>query len=177
VRPDTSAAIAFLEKWVPGGPWLLVAIEPDGATEARTFRKTGAMRNWIQFWQGKRNLYFSVNRAKSDLSKKAAKSDISTFDALHVDIDCPADAEPATSKPGLAERVKAYKIPPTVIIDSGNGVQGFWRLAAPSKLNGPESIALFEAYNRQLEKDLDADTCHNLDRIMRLPGTTKPGNA
>jgi len=34
-----------------------------------------------------------------------------------------------------------------------------------------------EAYNRQLELVLEGDHCHNIDRIMRLPGTWNIPNA
>lgn len=57
------------------------------------------------------------------------------------------------------------------------GLQGFWLMHNPVALNGPGSVEQFEAYNRQLETDLGGDHCHNIDRIMRLPGTINVPNA
>jgi hypothetical protein len=180
VTPDTEAAVGFLVRWSPGGPWVLSAIEPDGdnVIETRTFREEAAARKWIDRWQGKRNVYFSVNTPKSDLRKKATKTDIGAFVALHVDLDAPASVDPAIAKAEqLLPRLKGHLPPPTVIIDSGGGLQGFWMLREPAALNGPDSITEFERYNRGIETALAADHCYNIDRIMRLPGTVNLPNA
>src|SRR5207245_20376 len=39
------------------------------------------------------------------------------------------------------------------------------------ELKAVDDIDRLEAYNIALEQELGADHCHNLDRIMRLPGT------
>jgi hypothetical protein len=172
VDPDTDGPVDFLEHWAPGGPWVLSAIEPDGPIETRTFRDRQATKAWIETWQGKRNIYFSVNTPKSDLKKKATKADIGALNAFHVDLDNPDGADPEQTKTAiLLPRLKNYRLPPSVIIDSGGGLQGFWRMREPVALNDPASIEQLEAYNRQLETDLGGDYCHNIDRIMRLPGT------
>jgi len=46
-------------------------------------------------------------------------------------------------------------------------MQGFW-LLEPVPV---DDIDRLEAYNIVLEQTLGADRCHNIDRIMRLPGT------
>ena len=58
----------------------------------------------------------------------------------------------------------------TVIIDSGGGYQAFWRLREPVVLT-PNNVVELEGYNKRLAAALGGDDCHNLDRIMRLPGT------
>jgi hypothetical protein len=173
VTPDTDAALNFLAGWNSGGPWTLSAIDPQrkGGIETRTFHAYDAAQNWIDRWQNRRNLYFSVNTPKGDLTKKARKADIAAVTALHVDLDAPGGIEVAIAKADLLPRLKAYQPPPSVILDSGGGLQGFWLLAEPAPLNGPGSVAHLEAYNRQIEIQLGGDHCHNIDRIMRLPGT------
>jgi hypothetical protein len=178
VNPDTDGAVDFLEHWARGGPWVLSAIEPDGPIETRTFRDRQATKKWIETWQGKRNIYFSVNTPKLDLKKKATKADIGALNALHVDLDTPDGADPEQAKAAIIlPRLKSYRLPPSVILDSGGGLQGFWLMREPVALNGPDSIKQLEAYNRQLETDLGGDHCHNVDRIMRLPGTINLPNA
>jgi len=172
MTPDTDAALDFLKHWQPGGPWVLSAIEPDGPIQTRTFHDFFSAKRWIERWQGKRNLYFSVNTPKSDLAKKATKTDIGKLNALHVDLDAPDDTEPGKAKAELLlPRLKTYPLPPSLIIDSGGGLQAYWLMREPQTLNGPDSIAQLEAYNHRLEIDLGGDHCHNIDRIMRLPGT------
>ena len=67
---------------------------------------------------------------------------------------------------------------PTVVLFSGGGYQAFCKLAAPFEIDGvldkAEEAAL---YNLQIERLLKADSCHNIDRIMRLPGTINVPNA
>ena len=71
---------------------------------------------------------------------------------------------------------RGHEPPPTVIVFSGGGHQGFWKLDEPVPIDDPERIPDLEAYSRQLEVELEADHCHNVDRIMRLVGTVNvPG--
>lgn len=176
---DTEAAVDFLQRFAPAGPWALTAIVQDGKTFTQTFRPVTVdkMREWIEAHQGQRNIYFSVNPTTRDLNSKAKKADIAALAWLHVDVDPRAGEDPVAEKQRGLKVLRAYTPPPTVIIDSGGGVQGFWRLSEPSVIDGNESLAEeLEAYNVHLEQALGGDTCHNVDRIMRLPGTINVPN-
>ena len=59
--------------------------------------------------------------------------------------------------------------PPMYIIDSGNGYQAFWGLTEPIPNDG--DYDRLERMNKHLEALLGGDSCHNIDRIMRIPGT------
>lgn len=185
LKYDTKGAIDFLRKWSPEGPWVLTAIIPDGKTQTLSFTPDNWQKAvlWVESYQGKRNLYFHVNPSvpaiKSDgqggtYEAKASKEDILRMAWLHIDLD------PRAGEDFEEERTRAYRLlsehkpKPTVIIDSGGGFQGFWKLDPSEKLeiNGSVTKAQeLEAYNQQLEKIFAADHCHNVDRIMRLPGT------
>ncbi|MCC6416080.1 MAG: hypothetical protein IT582_09235, partial [Opitutaceae bacterium] len=55
---------------------------------------------------------------------------------------------------------------------SGGGYQAFWQLKNPYLLDGnTERAADFERFNKTLEQTFGGDTCHNVDRVMRLPYT------
>ena len=178
----TKDAIDFLRKWCPEGPWVLTAIIPDGRTETVTFLPTAWQKaaEWIEGHQGKRNLYFHVNPVRRAMDVKASKEDIARLAWLHVDIDPRAGEDFEEERARALKLLRGYDLPPTVIVDSGGGYQGFWRLAPSDKLDINGSIAKaqeLEAYNIQLEKIFQADHCHNVDRIMRLPGTINVPNA
>jgi hypothetical protein len=157
-----------------------------------------AVMQWIDARQGKANLYFCVNSTREPKNKKAEKTDIASLVALHVDVDVHVGED---QEAGIARIIKAfheYKIPPTVITSSGGGAQAFWLLKEPfanphpfpecdpipdtkGKPTNPEYIKAMEfrlawaedakLYNIAIERDLAGDNCHNIDRIMRLPGT------
>lgn len=181
VDHDTAAAVEFLRRWAPEGPWALTAIVPDGKTETRTFSFADVekMRAWIENRQGEKNLYFSVNPVMRSITSKAKKTDIAKLVALHVDIDPRVGEDADAERTRILKMLEDFDPTPSVIIDSGGGYQGFWRLRPNERLefNGDLNKAEeLEAYNIQLEKLCKADACHNIDRIMRLPGTVNLPN-
>lgn len=177
--PDNTAATAFLEKAYPDGPWCLTAIQVDRkAIETRTFAsadKADALV-WLERFNGKRNIYFHVNPVLTNLSKKAEREDIKSLSWLHVDVD-PRAGEDLEEERKRALGLFTEKLPkgvpaPTTVIFSGGGYQAFWRLKEPLPIEGDlEKAEDAKLYNLQLELLFGADNCHNIDRIMRLPGT------
>jgi len=167
VMPDTAAAIAFLEAVHPDGLWSLTAIPPERSRSpnGRVFlpHERGQAAGWIDAHQGVAGLYYSVNEVRADFrGVKATKADIVAARYAHVDID---------DMGGLA-RLNAYRLEPSFIVFSGGGYQAFWKLAEPTT-----DLDRVERINRQLAADLGGDNCHNIDRIMRLPGTINLPNA
>ncbi len=181
----TDDAEEFLEHWRPGGPWVLTSIVPDGGkTTTRTFHASErlAMRDWIEERQGRENIYFSVNDLSRPVSKKAGKDDVAALRAQHVDVD-PRPGEPLDAERRRAEKLlREFNPAPTVIIDSGGGYQGFWlgeeteALPAPDTPERKGAVKDAELRNLKIESALQADACHNIDRIMRLPGTINVPN-
>ena len=114
------------------------------------------------------NLYWSVNQPDQALDKKPKKSDISTVRIVHVDIDPDLTNGYEKGRKALLDRVpeliKQYS--PTLIIDSGNGIQLFWALP------DPVTIEEGERYNLNALHAVGGDKgTHNADRIMRVPGS------
>jgi P4 family phage/plasmid primase-like protien len=175
----TDDAEEFLERWRRGGPWVLTSIVPDGGkTATRTFNASErlAMRDWIEERQGRENIYFSVNDLARAVNKKAGKDDVAALRAQHVDMD-PRPGEPLDAERRRAEKLlREFNPAPTVIIDSGGGFQGFWLGEEPEVLTAEAAVRDAELRNLHIETTLQADACHNIDRIMRLPGTVNiPG--
>lgn len=173
--PDNEAAVSFLRLAYPSGPWALTAIHPDrkGIT-TQTFRpgQEIALQQFLRKHNGVRNIYWSVNEPLRDLSKKAEKADIAWAHFLHIDIDPRAGEDLQDERERALRLLQEASPKPAVIVDSGGGYQGFWRLEEPVPINGDIVAAEeFERYNIHLERVFGADNCHNVDRIMRLPGT------
>jgi hypothetical protein len=159
-------------------PIVLTAIIPNGgSTESETFRpaeEQERLRDWIDARQGSRNLYFTVNPTTKVFSGKVRpkKEDMKGMTTLHVDIDPRAGEDLERERERAFRVLKQFSPPPSAIIDSGGGFQGFWILDRLYETNGSEDAAAdLERYNQKIVIELQADACHNIDRIMRLPGT------
>lgn len=172
---ENQQALDFACKYSDNGIFVITAIVPDGATQTVTFnlgdpndvdRLGGALNAAI----GKKNIYFHVNPVKQAVHKKATKKDISHMAYVHVDIDCKDKSAPEDEKENLLKKLKSYRIKPSIIVDSGGGYQAFWKLKEPVEVT-EHNIDYLESLNRGVEHELKADACHNIDRIMRLPGT------
>ena len=179
MQGDTPSAIAFLRQFYPKGPWVLTAIDPSKkGLETATFldEQEDEMSAWIDKWNGKRNLYFSVAEPIRPVNKKMGRKDIKRVWYLHVDVDPRAGEDLAEEQArclalvttDLPEGVP----PPSFSLFSGGGYQAFWRLKDPIVIEGDmDKAEEAKLFNVQLERLFGADNVHNIDRIMRLPGT------
>src|SRR6516165_619476 len=145
--------VSFLEQLRPNGPWVLTAILPDGgaATITVTTHTAAEVDAFLCEHNGKRNLYYSTNPTKTAMTKKAAKTRY------------------------LGQLNGPFEPKPTAIVDSGNGIQCLWRLAQRIELSadGANIIEDVEARSAALMFRLGAKPgTQNIDRILRLPGTT-----
>ncbi|MBZ8118272.1 virulence-associated E family protein [Roseovarius sp. LXJ103] len=209
--PDTPAALDFLDQWCGSGQRVLTSIPPDGGrTTTATFTADDRdkMAAWMDERQGRQNIYFTVNEVYGPVSSKPNKGAVSAVRALHVDVD-PRAGEPIERERERAwTQLRSYEPAPSVIIDSGGGLQAFWLSDREVSVGGSAEMArlvwrndepkergalsdaeraaldahlarLFEAVegrNFKVETDLQADNCHNAERIMRLVGTVNvPG--
>jgi hypothetical protein len=160
----------------------LVAILPDGPTTARTFHRGDdpEMATWIADAQRRgRNIYFQPNETFPDCASKPAKTAMMAGLSRFADID-PADGFPLAEERDrlcrLADHLDADTIyRPTVIIDSGNGAQVVW--ATAREVLSPQIIGRIEAETKAIETALGAGGTHNIDRLLRLPGTINFPNA
>ncbi len=179
MEPRSDKSVEFLQKWSQDGPWVLTSISTDrkGISTATFDKDTiSDLNKWLKMYNGKRNIYFSVNNTKGPMGKKANKEDIASAGWLHIDID-PEEGMDIDEERSRALDMLTSKLPkgipePTVIIFSGGGYQGFWKLDELYDIDGSvEKAETFELYNKRLEQIFGGDHCHNVDRIMRLPGT------
>ena len=184
---DLSQAVAFLKGMHPEEYWNLVAIHAETSRITATGfgpNDEDKAKAWIEKHNAARcNIYFQVGSAGRRLNKKASKADIRSVSNQWVDIDPDyagrESADEAKDAALVALRSQSHGIPlPTAIVDSGGGIQAYWKLKDPVQIKDRnENAAEIESRNKHLEKVFDADNCSNIDRIMRLPGTINWPNA
>lgn len=194
VLPDLDAAMAFLDSYYFERKGILVSIPCEGGPLNRhIFDGDGEeTRAWLadQFSE-RRNCYITVNEVRDDFTgTKPKKSDMTAMSYYHVDIDpeeFPSDrpdtpfdrakwfAQERERLEGLIGADFPDGLPPaTLVIDSGGGFQLLWQLADAIPIPQGADDATFsalESHNRAIAKAFGGDNCHNLDRILRLPGT------
>lgn len=167
LRPKTSEAIEFLSDL---DQIHLVSIRPD-APENDLPRGKDFQQDWqaavewaeVENADG-RNVYWTVNLVRPHKHGKPKKGDIRAARFAHLDIDPPKDGA-SWSKRETIKDLEALPKPPSFILDSGNGVQAFWRLEEQVENREP-----IEAINTGLRDRFKADNCQNIDRLMRVPG-------
>jgi hypothetical protein len=178
---SANSAIEFLQELRPGGPWVLTSVHADkGWIDTITAKTHDEVREFIGKWNGKRNLYYSVNPTRKEMTSKAAKTDIAAIEYLFADLD-PADNETAkAAKARYLAALKQHKPINTATIDSGNGIQVLWRMATPISLGNDDAKVIEDVENRvaalMISLGSKAGT-QNIDRILRVPGTTNLPNA
>ncbi len=177
--PDPAACASFADFWcrITGAQHItLTAITPDGPTTTETFlRGQMALRGFVERHQREgRNIYFQPNQTPARCNSKPAKADMVAARCRHADIDPDDKHFPFSEERDRLHRIVAILaadmvMPPTVIIDSGNGIQPLW--AVSRELLNPEVLERVESENSAVESVLGAAGTHDVSRLLRLPGT------
>jgi putative DNA primase/helicase len=189
----------FLESLFESSASLITSFEPDAGPRAVLIVEPCSYLKVAEFLDSQtslsRNLYFGLNGLDLDRFKdsgrlKAKKEDIVEILGFHSDLD-PIDGA-ATDAIREDKEFFLTLIPesvrPSVVIDSGNGLQPIWLLERPLDLRGrvdrDSIIQRVEGVNRALSlilaanlNSLKADHVQNIDRILRVPGTINFPNA
>jgi hypothetical protein len=170
-----SEASDFLQRLRASGPWVLTAIIPDGTTLTETVKSDAQIDAFVRKHNGTRNIYYSVNPTRTKMDSKASKTDIAAVEFVHADLDPTKEETTEQAKARYLEQLNGtLATKPTVIVDSGNGIQGLWRIEKPIELNEGSEQTIAEIEKRILAVTLrlgGTSGTQNIDRILRLPGT------
>jgi hypothetical protein len=186
--PDFTAAADFLfNKAHPGRNVVVSGIAFDKQDRKKASLPTetfgpGERERFIAWASAaalEHNLYYSVGEPIKPVSKKMERTDIRAVHFLHVDVD------PVKGRPIDEERARILALlrdppgipPPTCITFSGGGYQALWKLSEPIVIDGDLAKAEdAKLYNIHLENVLVGDNCHDVSRILRLPGSVNVPN-
>lgn len=185
---DPEAAVDWLDTVIrPGGPWTLAALHPSG-TPPKTLTTSSREEaiNFIDHWVDSHGIYFNSNPAVDGVrrDKKLGKDDVALGVFVQADFDR-VDSEEGKgkgkrliqvegAKEALVARLKAGEIgpgAPTLINDSGNGIQALWRITDEAILSNPRARDEFEGYGRWIADLNGGDHCWTVNHLLRLPYT------
>lgn len=165
-RVDRVQIRAFFTRSIPEQVHLVSISSVDGAIKGRDFGQDyDAALAWAIAQNERRsNIYFSPHLVKAGLHKQPLKEDIIKPRLISVDIDPPKSGG-TFDKEGMLRRLVEHATPPSFVVDSGNGLQAFYRVAGGSL---EECAALGRCLIHQFAGDPGTN---NFNRVMRLPGT------
>jgi hypothetical protein len=174
---ETEKFLAFWRKITSVAHITLVAIIPDGQTTTRTFplHEPDHVIRWVETVQNNGcNIYFTPNETRVDCDVKPTKDKMVAARCRGGDVDPVDDQFPYAEERERLARLAAHlaaspDAAPTVITDSGNGIQPIW--VSEREPLSPPVIIRVEDENKAIEAALGAGGTHNIDRLFRLPGT------
>jgi len=72
---------------------------------------------------------------------------------------------------GALDRIHAFPLPFSALVDSGHGLHAYWLLNRPVPIQAQADRSRCEAAARRLVTHLRADATWDLARVLRVPGT------
>lgn len=178
-------ALEVINTWISqDGAVNLVSIVPDGAVRGKTFTDPAKAKAWVTKQNATANVYFSVHGAP-DVEGKPHKDDLRSLRRTHADCDLdklpanhPLAALPLDERKAEARKAIEAMGGATVIIDTGGGLQPIRTLDAALPATA-ENVELVESMSRWMALNLPGGEAHcsNVDRLLRLPGTTNHPDA
>ena len=133
-----------------------------------------------------KNVYFGIGLQKEDLGpkKRGKEESVSAIPGLWIDMDVKGPAHKEPNLPSTKEEaltlLQEFPLPPTVIIDSGNGLQVWYLFKELWVLENEEERTRAEDLSHRFSSTIRArakehgwnlDNTSDLARVLRPPGT------
>jgi hypothetical protein len=112
------------------------------------------------------NVYLGVATRRGVGSGK--KENLSHYPGVWIDIDF---KDFPNGESDVHAKLESFPLPPTLLVHTGGGAHAYWLLTEPLKITA-ERIPQLESLNADIASMLGGDSCHDLPRILRIPGTT-----
>ncbi len=163
---------------------ITVAWQSDALPFAGTLTAAADAPELVASWPQDRNVWFSVQPIKPGVrTGKAKASDVAAVVALYADLDIKAGALPDLGAcfAVVADLAAWLGSAPAAIVVTGHGAHPYWRIERTEPVAGAAVLkrwgdVVAEACARHGgESGGKRDGVYNLDRIMRVPGTTNVG--
>jgi hypothetical protein len=130
-----------------------------------TTRNSGDVNKFVANYDQPKNecaIYFCTGTLQNGHTSRGA-ADCWQFPSLFGDCD---DHNHDLDRTRVIELLEGAECPPTLIINSGHGLQPHWLLTEPS-----EDAKRIVALRKKLQALIASDAVHDVPRYMRLPGS------
>ncbi len=166
--------IGFLNELLGDDLVWLVAMKPESGPVDHLHvpaNDHARIEAFVNRHDGKNNLYWTPNKISESFKggQKPSADDVECARMVWVDLDPPEAAKHQEWREKTLAELQEFEPTPTAIVNSGRGFQAFWALDEPKFRQQLECIAQL---GQMIEARLQSDAVHNVDRVMRLPGTT-----
>jgi hypothetical protein len=157
-----------------GGVWLS-SLSNDGSATPYHWHgmDTILVNEAFRLDKAGRGLFFCVSTIRPGGKRRLA--DVRQAVGLHIDIDLKDLNEPHNCAT-VAVRLSDLECPPSIIVDSGNGVHAYWLFDEPMDAlegNVPANVDMMRRLCNYLSGDY---ACCEVARLMRLPGSHNTKN-
>ena len=174
MQPDVQQIKTFANKILDRNYINVYAIDPTkpgSPPKGKIVYSTDELVDWVTRQNQNCNIYYAFNFPRKDRAKKAHRKDIKWLMGYHVDVDTKLlGAEKELWITEKIDQINALSDILPHIIFTGNGLQALWEFEEPIRATR-DDIEETERVNRKIAGALDGDSAHNIDRIMRMPGT------
>lgn len=185
---DPRKAIEWLQLHIRSkGLWTLGALHPSGIPPVTlTTSDPEEAFNFVDHFVDTHNIHFNPNPARPEVrrDKKLGKADVERAMFIPADFDRTEDGQRLVLVPGAKEkmikRLQSGEIGPgrpSIILDSGNGIQALWQLDDEANLDNPRARDEVEGFGRYIADNHGGDHCWTVNHLFRLPFTMNWPNA
>lgn len=110
------------------------------------------------------NVYFGVC-PRND--RKGKEENVKQVNCLWADLDCRDEKE----RQERLQKLRNFKLPPSIIVNSGHGYHVYWLLSQPYLIKTNQDKLDIKGYIKGLSIALKGDSTFDLSRILRVPRT------
>jgi putative DNA primase/helicase len=167
---------------LPEGHLLLVWTLPDKASH--WFASAGEAADWIVENSTGKDVYCGVGLAAEDLgpNRRAGRAEVSAVVGAVADIDFAEPGKPGgpPDEEAALAVIEATGAKPTVVVNSGGGLQAWWLFKEPYVIDSEEDreyiAGILKDWHETVKEHArrlgyTVDSVWDLARIMRVPGT------
>ncbi len=150
------------ESRAPDGGAVEVRVRKGGSVEKSWYVHVSEIPDPVVAWSQDEDVWFGTVVRKVGGS---VTSDLLSAWSVWADVD----------HESAVQRLVRFALPPTVVVSTGRGAHGYWRLSRPLDMSNPQHVSFLREVVHGIAWVVGGDPAvHDPARLLRLPGTYNP---